>query len=81
MLISMATELLAELAVIVLILQNAGGIPAALTELLNACKPLAHAAYELAATLRTSTGTGTGTGTNDPRPLDHDQGHTESSSE
>ncbi|WP_405180907.1 hypothetical protein OG225_06885 [Nocardia sp. NBC_01377] len=50
----MITEILASIAVIVLILQHAARIPAALTELLNACQPLVHAAYALAATLDTA---------------------------
>ncbi|NKX88020.1 hypothetical protein [Nocardia coubleae] len=51
----MISDILASSAVIVLVLPNAARIPVALTELINACQPLVHAAQTLA-TARRRTG-------------------------
>ncbi|UGT59133.1 hypothetical protein [Nocardia asteroides] len=63
-----ATEIVAVIAVIVLVLHNVARIPAALTEILNACKPLVRAARELVALVRNDT-----TPTEDTRHPGHDR--------
>lgn len=75
MLIGMVTNLLAGIAVIVLVLQNTARIPAALTEFLNACQPLVYAARELAALLRLSatSDAGASAGTDAAQHVDHDR--------
>ncbi|GGN66354.1 hypothetical protein [Nocardia rhizosphaerihabitans] len=47
-----AVEIIALLAVIVLILQNAAQIPAAVADLLRACLPVVHAARDLIAAIK-----------------------------
>ncbi|MGY1969006.1 hypothetical protein ACW9HH_32630 [Nocardia gipuzkoensis] len=44
-----ATDLLALLAFVILVLQNSARVPLALAELLNACQPVVHAVRSLAA--------------------------------
>ncbi|MFE3443548.1 hypothetical protein ACFXNW_10995 [Nocardia sp. NPDC059180] len=58
------TELLTIVTVTALVLHNAARIPAALTEFLNACLPLARAARDLTTILNSG---------NDSHPADHDQ--------
>ncbi|MEV6060873.1 hypothetical protein AB0L62_12810 [Nocardia asteroides] len=52
-----ASDILAIIAVVLLVLQNAARIVHELTALLDACRPLVHAARELAADFRSDTTT------------------------
>ncbi|MEU2089759.1 hypothetical protein [Nocardia beijingensis] len=53
-----ATDLLALIAITVLVLQNAARIPAALAELLRACQPLVEAVRDLTAIATSSVRSG-----------------------